>query len=502
MAQRSTESEYGRGALVVSLLSVPALAVLGFHPYAEDGGLYVAGIEKLLDPGLFAGHAEFVEAHLRFSPFAYLVAAWARVVPLPWVLLGLYCASVWATLFAGWMLAARCFAGDAARYGAVMLLACSMSMPIAGTSLMMMDPYVTARSLSTPLAMAALAWAMDGVGGSRKGALLCAAALVLAMVHPLMAGYALAAVAATVVAGSERKAVRRWGWLVLGAIALAVAGTVQAMAPAESAAYGRAAITRYFWFPLRWQWYEQIGLIAPMVLIYWMTRVQSRPSQRTRWMGYAALMVGAIALAVALLFARAGAETHLVARMQPLRCFQMVYEVLILLLGAWLAERWLGRRAWRWSAAFVVLGGVMFFVQRSTFPASRHFELPGVAPRDPWSQAFVWVRHNTPRNALFALDPHYITESSEDAQGFRGISERSALPDYSKDGGEASITPQLAQEWAAGVEAQTGLNGETDAARSAKLKPLGVDWVVVRAASGTGWSCPYANAVVKACRMP
>jgi len=144
----------------------------------------------------------------------------------------------------------------------------------------------------------------------------------------------------------------------------------------------------------------------------------------------------------------------------------------------------------------------MFYAQWQTYPASEHFELPGVAPRNAWAQAFAWVSRNTPRDAVFGLDANYITQPGEDAQGFRAIAQRSALPDYSKDGGEVSIAPELASAWADGVAAQTGLDVLSDVERSARLSPLGVGWIVMKATSATEWSCPYANAVVKVCRLP
>jgi len=67
------------------------------------------------------------------------------------------------------------------------------------------------------------------------------------------------------------------------------------------------------------------------------------------------------------------------------------------------------------------------------FPASRHIELPGLAPRNAWVEAFEWVRGNTPRNAFFALDPKYMEKSGDDYHGFRGIAERSMLADDVKD---------------------------------------------------------------------
>ena len=65
------------------------------------------------------------------------------------------------TLFAAWLLAARCYKSREARGGAVALLAVWLTLPIAGTSLMLMDPYVTARSLSTPCGLLALVGALQ-----------------------------------------------------------------------------------------------------------------------------------------------------------------------------------------------------------------------------------------------------------------------------------------------------------------------------------------------------
>ncbi len=502
MRRIESRLEVWRGVPLVSLLSAFALAVQGFHPYAEDGGLYVAGIKMRLDPSLYSAQPDFVLAHLRFSPFAGAVAAIVRLshLPLPWVLLLLCCASVWMTLYAAWMIASRCTSNSAGRCGAVALLACWLTMPIAGTSLMLMDPHATARSISTPLALLAVAWAMDAARGIRRGGLWCGIALTLAVVHPLMAGYALATVIVLLVVASKRAAVRRSGPWVLGALALAAAGAVQAFAPAESPAYVRAAMTRYYWFPLQWHSYELFGLAAPLVLLF----LLGRPAASSGWHTLArmAVVLGGIALAVAILFARAGLATHLVARLQPLRCFQMVYEVLFLLLGAWLGERWLRGYAARWAVMLAVFGGTMFLAQRATYPDSQHFEWPGQTPRNQWAQAFLWVREHTTKDALFALDANYITRPGEDAQGFRGIAERAALPDYSKDGGEASITPELADPWADGQTAQRDLSRANDAARFAALKSLGVSWVVLERGGQTAWECPYRNPAVQVCRVP
>ena len=144
----------------------------------------------------------------------------------------------------------------------------------------------------------------------------------------------------------------------------------------------------------------------------------------------------------------------------------------------------------------------MLYAERQTFPRSTHIELPGATAGNDWERAFLWIKQNTPVAARFAMNPRYITEPGEDAQSFRAIAERSALPDYSKDGGEAAITPPLAYEWMKSVASQADLDDVTDAERLAILKPLGVDWVVLRQDARTGFACGYSGVAVKVCRLP
>lgn len=513
--------ERGFAVLLVSALTLFALAVHGYHPVAEDGGLYVAGVKWLLDPALYPHGTAFVLEPMRFSLFAPLLAGLVRLshLGLPWVLLALHLASVWATLFAAWVLAARCWAQRAARAGAVVLLSCWLTLPVAGTALFLMDPYVTARSFSTPCTLLALVGALDLTDWSgsestrRRGLYLWAGGIVLAAVmHPLMAAYALWATLMLVCVRSSWRNTRVWAPVGLSVTTLAVAACLERIAKPESADSIRAALTRTYWFPAMWAWYELVGLIAPLAILLafaWASSPKPPPHDSTpensarQALARMAVAVGVTASLVAWLLARAGAAAYLVARMQPLRAFQIVYLVMVLALGAKLGEWVLRRSVWRWAAAMVLLGGVMLAAQRDAFPNSNHMELPWTTPRNPWVQAFLWIRGNTPQDALFALDADYISEPDEDAQSFRAIAERSALPDYSKDGGEASIAPELTQAWTVGQAAQQGLSSrqETDARRIAALSPLGVSWVVLETGAATGFDCPYRNAAVKVCRL-
>jgi hypothetical protein len=149
----------------------------------------------------------------------------------------------------------------------------------------------------------------------------------------------------------------------------------------------------------------------------------------------------------------------------------------------------------------IAFAGIMFAVQHNAFPASAHLELPHISNSNPWTQAFLWARDNTPRNALFAIDADYITTPGEDAQTFRATAQRSVLPDHSKDGGEAAITPALAGDWLLGATAQTNLSSLDDSTRDARLLAFGVTWIVLHGAAPTHHPCPYSNGVVKVCSL-
>jgi hypothetical protein len=501
--------------LLVSALTLLALAVHGYHPCAEDGGLYLAGVKRLLYPALYPHGTAFVLEPMRFSLFAPLVAAIVRLthLSLPVALLLLHLASVWTTLFAAWLLAARCWTARPARAGAVVLLACWLTLPVAGTALYLMDPYLTARSFSTPCTLLALAGAIamtdrSGSKGQRRRAFYLWLGCIgfAAAMHPLMAAYALWATLILICLRSSAKPVMALGAAGLSVAALAIAACLQRVAQPESSDYIRIALTRTYWFPALWSWYELVGLAAPLAILAtfaWQSPVPALNPGARRALARMAVALGLTASLTALLFARTVATTHLVARMQPLRAFQIVYLLMVLFLGATLGEFVLRRRPWRWAAAIMLLGGVMFAAARTAFPHSSHIESPWAQPRNPWVQAFLWSRANTPKDALFALDADYINAPGEDAQSFRAIAERSALPDYSKDGGEASIAPTLTAAWSIGQTAQHGLSSptETDAQRIAALSALGVSWVVLEASAATTLDCSYSNAAVRVCRL-
>jgi hypothetical protein len=497
----------------ITVLAVATLLINGYHPLAEDGGLYVAGVQYILNPTLFPHYTVFVTEHLHFSIFAPTLADLVRLThfSLPAILLFTDIVSIWLTFYAAHKLLQRTFVNKAAQLAALCLLAAFWTLPIAGTSLLLMDPYVTARSLSTPLSLLAIAFAVDPRRNIRP-LLTCALYLLLAAAfHPLMAAYAFAFI--LILRLPPRPSI----WIILTLAALLLAVLIRHLAPSETPVIIAAEKSRYYWFLSQWQWFELLGLAGPLAVLALLLRrfrMLSDPrSTNAAALCRASIAIGCIAILIVLLFAHESSPTHLVARLQPLRVFLLIYAVMTILLGATLAELLLEARARTHSnparlalttltpLILVALVAVMFAVQRNTFPNSRHIELPWLAARNPWSQAFLWVRANTPHDALFALDAKYVNEDGEDAQTFRATALRSALPDFSKDGGEAAITPSLAQQWQQASTAQINLSTQSDAVRDPRLLPFGVTWMVLHSAAPTTHPCPYDNGVIKVCRL-
>ncbi len=106
----------------------------------------------------------------------------------------------------------------------------------------------------------------------------------------------------------------------------------------------------------------------------------------------------------------------LLARLQVLRIFHFVYLAGVLLAGGLLAT--LAQRHKRAIAVlYLLVLGALFAGQRLTYPESNHVEWPGLTPRNRWQQAFLWIRANTPNDAIFALDNDYIESAGRGRSG-------------------------------------------------------------------------------------
>jgi hypothetical protein len=190
-----------------------------------------------------------------------------------------------------------------------------------------------------------------------------------------------------------------------------------------------------------------------------------------------------------------------VTPLQPMRYLHLVYFAMALVGGGLLGQFVLKKSAWRWLVCMAVLNTGMLECQMAQFPASRHLELPGMAPRNDWIQAFEWIRQNTPHDAYFALDPHYLDEPGEDYHGFRALAERSSLADAVKDAAVVTQIPSLGEVWLRQVVAQRGW-ARFQVADFERLKQqFGANWVVVSNPAPAGLRCPWHNGAVTVCQI-
>jgi hypothetical protein len=479
----------------LTLLTFVAVLTLGYHLGVDDAEIYVPAIKRAADPSLYPYAAEFFMTHAHLSLFSKLVGDSAHLTRLPvnLVIFVWYVFGIFLLLFASWRLLCTCFANEQARWSGVVLITCLLSVPVAGTALVIMDPYMTARSLSTPATLLAIACY---VSNRPKAAVFWL--LLTALIHAQMAVYGAVFLGCMAVARYLRE--RANPLPAFGLLCLTGLPFLFEFQPARGAAR-EALLSRTYFFVSNWTWYEWLGIAAPLAILWWFSSVRFRGTT---------LAFGPLARTLVpfgLLFAAAGVLLAIpvrlqnYTRLQPMRAFHLLYVVFFILVGGLIGEYALKRSAWRWLCLFVPLVASMWLLQQSAFPSSSHIEWPGVRYRENWTSAFLWVRDHTPKDAVFALDPNYMMRHGEDEHGFRAIAERSALADNIKDSGAVSLFPQLAEDWKQQVDAQRGWEHfeRSDFDGLAKLYP--VTWIVTRRPGPAGLACPYTNRELAVCRM-
>src|SRR5262249_47571149 len=188
--------------------------------------------------------------------------------------------------------------------------------------------------------------------------------------------------------------------------------------PPVTAAYKQVLETRPYFFLTQWEWFEWLGIFGPAALLEWFRRIaRSRELERLELTCKALLIYQAIFFGVALVVSIQGALENF-AELQPLRSLQLLYIMLFLFGGGFLAKFVLRTQVVRWALLFVPLCFGMWYAQRQLFPSTPHLEWPWLTPRNPWVEAFQWIRLNTPEDAYFALDPHHMSLPGEDEHGF------------------------------------------------------------------------------------
>jgi hypothetical protein len=478
------------------LSAITGLAVLvhGYHLGVDDAAIYVPAIKRVADPDLYPFGAQFFLSHAHLSIFSDLVGGSARLshLPIDLVIFAWHIGSIFLLLLAAWQLLGTCFESSYARWSGVAVLAATLSVPVTGTALAIMDPYLTARSLSTPTTLFAVACYL-----SNRPLRALAWLALTAAVHPQMAVYGL-----LFIGGMElvrrRRALRSVAQPVLGAMIGLPA--LFDFAPVQGAAR-ECLLARTFFFVSTWAWYEWAGVFAPLAVLWWFAVARPRRTLPAfRELSGSLIPFGLLFTAAAMILT-IPQRLEVYTRLQPMRSFHLLYVIFFVLVGGLIGEYGIKKSVWRWLALFVPLALGMVLVQRSSFPASQHVEWPGSNNGNTWMSAFLWIRQHTPKDAVFATDPNYMTAPGEDAHGFRAVAERSVLADYVKDSGAVSLFPRLATEWENQVGAERGLDHfePADFERLAKQYP--VTWILTSRPAPPGLVCPYANKDLTVCRM-
>jgi Dolichyl-phosphate-mannose-protein mannosyltransferase len=483
------------------LLGLTALAMLvqGYHPGLEDDAYYLAAIKHNLNPALFPHDADFFQVLFQATIFDKLIAFFLRFthIPLAWGIFFWQCAAILLVLWGCWRIARRCFDETYEQWAAVALVAALLTLPVSGSGLSLTDQHLHPRALATVLILAAIVAVLDG-RRVLAGVLLLAAFPLHLNMTPFGISYCV------FLMWQPKKAEPQTQHPPTAALALLLIPLGWLFEP-SSDAWRQAEATRDFYFLSRWHWYEWLGVVGPLALLWWFRALAlSRRSlpKSTVMARVAERMVyfGVFQFAVALIL-MLPVRLERLRSLEPMRFLHLVYVMLVLLSGGLLARYLLKRSVLRWLLLFVPLCAGMFYAQRQLYPGTVHLELPGRPSGNDWVEAFRWISHNTPVDSQFALDPRYMEMPGEDYHGFRALAERSVLADALKDPCIVVRVPSLGPRWLREMNAQ---NGWRDFQKPDFLRlksQLGVDWVVLTNPPVAGMTCSYSNQRVAVCRV-
>ena len=480
-----------KDAGILLLLTFAALLVHGYHSYAEDAEIYLPGIEKKIDPSLFPTNTQFFQSHANATLFPNVIAASVRVTHLP-LATALFCwqfLTIFAFLWGLWELSGRCFTERRARWAGVCLVGALFTIPVAGTALYILDQYFNPRNLTAPLGIFCLVKVLD-----RKYLQALLLMIITGALHPLMAAFVFAT-SFLVLAFDQWDRMRAAR---LAAFAFPFGLTLKP----PPASYHQVAVTHRFHYLLRWEWYEWLGALAPIAILTWFASMARRRGQRNVDLLCRAMIVLDTVSILGSLVLSASPRFESLARIQPLRSLHLLYILMFLFAGCYLGEFVLKGFVWRWLVLFLPLCTGMYLAQRALFPGSPQVEWPWATPKNPWAQAFLWVRANTPKDAFFALNPYHMAIDGEDAIGFRALAQRSMLADGVKDSGAVTMFPPMADEWLRQFNAQEDWK-HFQLPDFERLKAeFGVTWVILEQPGLPGLNCLYQNSAVLVCPLP
>jgi hypothetical protein len=478
-----------RNALILAVLAACGLLIAGYHPGAEDDGVYLSAIKRDLNPALYPHDSDFFAVQLQATIFDKVMATSVRLthLPLGWVIFAWHYLTIYLVLLGCWRMSRRCFPEEYAQWASTTLVAVLLTLPVAGSALYIVDQNLHPRALATAAILAAIVATLD-----RKFALPIGLLILAALFHPIMATFGIS-------------------FCIFLAWRQPAAGTkplILALAPLgwifepTSPAWRVAANTRDYYFLGRWEWYDWLGVFAPFAILWWFRRLGQRDRATMLVHGISRLMlfgVFQLIVAIALMLPQ---SLERIRPLQPMRYLHLFYLIFIILSGGLLSQKLLRRNWRRWALVFIPLAAGMLFAQRETYPSSVHLEWPGSSTANPWLQAFAWIREHTPPDAYFAAGPDSMRRPGNDYHSFRALAERSVLADAVKDSAVATQVPRLSTRWLEEVEAQRGWEDFTPLDYQRLRARFGVDWVLVERPGTAGLDCPYTNTAMLVCHLP
>ncbi len=480
------------------LLALTALAILvqGYHPGFEDDAYYLAAIKNNLNPALFPHDADFFRVLFQATIFDKLIAWSVRLthIPLPWALFLWQCAATLLVLWGCLRIARRCFDAEYEQWAAVAMVAALLTLPVAGSGLSLTDQHLHPRALATALILAAIVAVIDGKR------LLAGVLLLLAFpLHLNMTPFGVSYCFFLWWDSKMRttKSAERPHTAALASLLIPLGWLFEPSSPT----WRQAEATRHFYFLLQWHWYEWLGVVAPLILLWWFRSLAlGRNSTVMAKVAESMVYFGVFQLAAALIL-MLPPQLERMRSFEPMRFLHLVYMLFVLLAGGLLARYLLKKSVLRWLLLFIPLSAGMFYAQRQLYPDTVHLELPGRSSGNDWVEAFQWISHNTPVNSEFALDPQYMEMPGEDYHGFRALAERSVLADAVKDPCIVVRVPSLGPRWLHELNAQTGWRNFQKPDFERLKAQMGVDWVVLTNPPVAGMTCAYKNDRVSVCRV-
>ena len=486
--------------LLTILFTTLGLAVMGYHPGFEDDGIYLTAVKFKLNPTLYSHDSGFFRFQMQASYFDTWVAGFVRWTGIPVAATELFWqfASIALVVFGCWAIARRLFPETRAQWAGVALVTAMFTLPAAGTALYLVDQHLHPRTIATGLILLAVSrilagkswqavpfycWRFCCILSWPRSVSRFAPFLLWSCWNPNLIG------CGDGMALDER------------AIAVFFVPLGWVFEP-PNPAWRQSLEMRKYLFLYRWEWYEWLGALAPLVLFWLLWRIARKHGETLlARFALAVFIYGVFHQAVAMILQGFPALIRLIP-LQPMRFLHLTYFFLMLVGGCLLGKYLLKASVWRWAVFLLVINAGMFASQRMQFSSIEHLELPGRASANPWLQAFAWIRQNTPSDAFFALDPEYLAAPGEDYHSFRALAERSQLADKIKDGSVVTQVPELSEVWKQQLQAQKGW-AHFQLADFERLKTeFGVNWVLVAYPQPSGLDCQWHNNSLAVCRIP